>query len=45
MNTGKLFNLNDDISERKNLVDVYPDKGKELQAAYLKWCEMNIGKY
>jgi arylsulfatase A-like enzyme len=44
-NSLKLFNLNDDISERNNLVDFHPDKVQELQVAYMEWGENNIGKY
>jgi len=42
--TGKeqLFNLKDDIGETKDLAAVYPEKLKELQAAYREWDAKNI---
>lgn len=38
----KLFNLADDIGEKKDLAAVRPDKLKELQAAYKEWDAKNI---
>ncbi len=32
-----LFNLKDDISEKQNLADKYPEKLKALEAAYARW--------
>ena len=32
-----LFNLTNDIGERKNLITVYPEKTKELQTIYKLW--------
>ena len=41
----KLFNLNDDPGERIDLSSQFPDKVKELEAAYQNWCTSNIGNY
>ncbi|MGM5469557.1 sulfatase-like hydrolase/transferase [Flavobacteriaceae bacterium LMO-SS05] len=41
----KLFNLEEDPGERTDLSSQYPEKVKELEAAYQDWCTNNIGKY
>ncbi len=38
----KLYNLADDIGERKDLAAAKPDKLKELQAAYKEWDSRNV---
>lgn len=41
----KLFNVNEDPSERNDLASKHPEKVKSLKEAYDKWCETNIGNY
>ena len=41
----KLFDLSKDPGERINLAEKFPEKVKELQAAFDDWCKLNIGKY
>jgi arylsulfatase A-like enzyme len=38
----KLYNLKDDIGERKDLIHAQPQKARELQAAWDKWNELNV---
>ena len=40
----KLFDLEADPGERKDLAQQHPEKVKELEAAYNNWCTENIGK-
>jgi len=37
LSTGELYNLKDDIGERKNLAAVHPEKVKELSEAWWQW--------
>jgi hypothetical protein len=41
----KLFNLQEDPGERKNLAEEMPEKVDELKRAYEDWLEENSGKY
>jgi hypothetical protein len=41
----KLFNLDEDASERNNLAEQMPEKVKELKIEYENWVEENTGKY
>lgn len=41
----KLFNLEDDPGERKNLAEEMPEKVEELQKAYEEWLDGQSGKY
>lgn len=41
----KLFNITEDPGERVDLADKYPEKIKDMEAAYKNWCITNIGKY
>lgn len=41
----KLFNLNDDPGERIDLARKFPEKVKELEAAYTDWCKENLNKF
>ncbi|QTD38660.1 sulfatase-like hydrolase/transferase [Polaribacter batillariae] len=41
----KLFNVNKDAGERKNLASKYPEKVQELKKMYDDWYEANQGKY
>ncbi|GJM17438.1 MAG: arylsulfatase [Thermodesulfobacteriota bacterium] len=40
----KLFDVEADPGERKDLAQEHPEKIKELEAAYKNWCAENIGK-
>lgn len=40
----KLFNVETDPGERLDLAKKFPEKVKELEQAYLNWCEANIQK-
>jgi len=40
----KLFNLSKDPGERVDLAAKYPEKVKELEAAYKNWIELNVRK-
>lgn len=40
----KLFNVNQDPGERKDLAAAHPEKVKELEKAYQNWCDANIQK-
>ena len=41
----KLFNLDEDASERNNLAEQMPEKVNELKMAYENWVKENSGKY
>lgn len=41
----KLFNLNNDPGERKNLANEMPEKVEELKKAYENWLKKNSGQY
>jgi arylsulfatase A-like enzyme len=38
----KLYNLANDLGEKKNLIDEEPEKAKELQAAWDEWNKSNV---
>lgn len=38
----KLYNLNEDIGETRDLIQAEPEKAKELQDAWDKWNELNV---
>ena len=40
----KLFNISEDPGEREDLAETMPEKVKELEDAYIDWCEANILK-
>lgn len=40
----KLFNVETDPGERLDLAKKFPEKVKELELAYVNWCEANIQK-
>jgi arylsulfatase A-like enzyme len=40
----KLFNLEEDPSERIDLAELYPEKVKELETAYKNWIDLNVKK-
>jgi len=41
----KLFDLENDPSEKNNLASSNPQKAEELKLKYEDWCQQNIGKY
>lgn len=41
----KLFNLDEDESERNNLAETMPEKVTELKAEFDNWVKVNSGKY
>lgn len=40
--TLKLFNVKKDVGEREDLAKTFPEKVKELEAAYQDWCAVHI---